>query len=183
MRGAMPPLPNTSSWRGAQLKKKAQGQLHLYLLPDKRVSRLCLEAINLKMIIQIASLTPLRRNHKLLYKSKQSFKCKESVKFKKKLLIYASLYLNEEGELVLPREGNQPYIFMRKAIKKSDIGTQRNKNTCAFCVMVISNTLLDYVGLYNINGLFRTCLVMVTLHYVMSFFSPLLAADLNIYKS
>jgi hypothetical protein len=30
MSGAIPPLPNTPSWRGAQLKK-AQGQL--YLLP------------------------------------------------------------------------------------------------------------------------------------------------------
>jgi hypothetical protein len=30
MRGAIPPLPNTSSWRGAQLKK-AQGQLYLHL--------------------------------------------------------------------------------------------------------------------------------------------------------
>jgi hypothetical protein len=28
MRGAIPPLPNTPSWRGAQLKI-AQGQLHL----------------------------------------------------------------------------------------------------------------------------------------------------------
>jgi len=32
MRGAIPPLPNTPSWRGAQLKK-ARGQLYLYLLP------------------------------------------------------------------------------------------------------------------------------------------------------
>jgi hypothetical protein len=30
MSGAIPPLPNTSSWRSAQLKK-AQGQLYLYL--------------------------------------------------------------------------------------------------------------------------------------------------------
>jgi hypothetical protein len=29
MRGAIPPLPNTPSWRGAQLKK-AQGQLYLF---------------------------------------------------------------------------------------------------------------------------------------------------------
>jgi len=29
MRGAIPPLPNTQSWRGAQLK--TQGQLYLYL--------------------------------------------------------------------------------------------------------------------------------------------------------
>jgi hypothetical protein len=31
MRGAIPPLPNTPSWRGAQLKKEAQGQLYLYI--------------------------------------------------------------------------------------------------------------------------------------------------------
>jgi len=31
MHGAIPPLPNTPSWRGAQSKKKAQGQLYLYL--------------------------------------------------------------------------------------------------------------------------------------------------------
>jgi hypothetical protein len=31
MRGNIPPLPNTPSWRGAQIKKKAQG-FHLYLL-------------------------------------------------------------------------------------------------------------------------------------------------------
>jgi hypothetical protein len=31
MSGAIPPLPNTPSWRGAQFKK-AQGQLYLYLL-------------------------------------------------------------------------------------------------------------------------------------------------------
>jgi hypothetical protein len=31
MRGAIPPLPNTLSWRGAQFKK-AQGQLYIYLL-------------------------------------------------------------------------------------------------------------------------------------------------------
>jgi hypothetical protein len=30
-RGAIPLLPNTSSKRGSQLKKKAQGQLYLYL--------------------------------------------------------------------------------------------------------------------------------------------------------
>jgi hypothetical protein len=29
MRGSIPPLPNTPSWRGAQLKK-AEGQLNLY---------------------------------------------------------------------------------------------------------------------------------------------------------
>jgi hypothetical protein len=34
MRGAIPPLPNTLPWRGAQLKKKAQGQLYLYLYLD-----------------------------------------------------------------------------------------------------------------------------------------------------
>jgi hypothetical protein len=32
MSGAIPPLPNTPSWRGAQLKK-AQGQLYLLPLP------------------------------------------------------------------------------------------------------------------------------------------------------
>jgi hypothetical protein len=31
MSGAIPPLPNTPSWRGAQLKK-TQGQLYLYLI-------------------------------------------------------------------------------------------------------------------------------------------------------
>jgi hypothetical protein len=31
MSGAIPPLPNTPSWRGDQLKKEAQGQLYLYL--------------------------------------------------------------------------------------------------------------------------------------------------------
>jgi hypothetical protein len=31
MHGAIPPLPNTPPWHGAQLKKKAWGQLHLYL--------------------------------------------------------------------------------------------------------------------------------------------------------
>jgi hypothetical protein len=31
MRGAIPPLPNTPSWRGAQLQRKAQGQLYFYL--------------------------------------------------------------------------------------------------------------------------------------------------------
>jgi hypothetical protein len=30
MRGAIPPLPNTPSWRGAQLK--AQGQICLYFI-------------------------------------------------------------------------------------------------------------------------------------------------------
>jgi hypothetical protein len=30
MRGAIPPLPNMPSWRGAQFKK-TQGQLYLYL--------------------------------------------------------------------------------------------------------------------------------------------------------
>jgi hypothetical protein len=30
MGGAVPPLPNTSSWRGAQLEG-AQGELYLYL--------------------------------------------------------------------------------------------------------------------------------------------------------
>jgi len=33
MRGAIPQLPHTPSWRGAQLKK-AQGQLYLYLKPE-----------------------------------------------------------------------------------------------------------------------------------------------------
>jgi hypothetical protein len=34
MRGAIPPIPNTPSWGGAQLKgKKAQGKIYLYLLP------------------------------------------------------------------------------------------------------------------------------------------------------
>jgi len=28
IRGAIPPIPNTLSWNGAQLKKKAQGQLY-----------------------------------------------------------------------------------------------------------------------------------------------------------
>jgi len=32
MRGAIPPLPNTPSWRGAEFKK-AQGQLYLYVHP------------------------------------------------------------------------------------------------------------------------------------------------------
>jgi hypothetical protein len=32
MNGAIPPLPNIPSWRGAQFKK-AQGQLYLYFLP------------------------------------------------------------------------------------------------------------------------------------------------------
>jgi hypothetical protein len=32
MSGAIPPLPNTPSWRGARLKE-AQGQLYLHLLP------------------------------------------------------------------------------------------------------------------------------------------------------
>jgi hypothetical protein len=32
MSGAIPPLPNMPSWPGAQYKKKAQGQLYLYLL-------------------------------------------------------------------------------------------------------------------------------------------------------
>jgi hypothetical protein len=32
MSGAIPSLPNTPSWRGAQIKK-AQGQLYLYVLP------------------------------------------------------------------------------------------------------------------------------------------------------
>jgi len=31
MNGAMPPFPNTPSWRGAQLEKKYQGQF--FLLP------------------------------------------------------------------------------------------------------------------------------------------------------
>jgi hypothetical protein len=31
MCGPIPPLPNTPSWRGAQLK--AQGHLYLYILP------------------------------------------------------------------------------------------------------------------------------------------------------
>jgi heme/copper-type cytochrome/quinol oxidase subunit 2 len=31
MRGAIPPLPNTPSWRGAQLKKP-QGQLYILLI-------------------------------------------------------------------------------------------------------------------------------------------------------
>jgi len=30
MRGAKTPLPSTPSWRGAQLRKKARGQLYLY---------------------------------------------------------------------------------------------------------------------------------------------------------
>jgi hypothetical protein len=30
MHGAKLPLPNTASWRGDQLKNKAQGQLYLY---------------------------------------------------------------------------------------------------------------------------------------------------------
>jgi len=34
MRGAITALPNTPSWR-AQFKKKAQGQLHLYLTFNK----------------------------------------------------------------------------------------------------------------------------------------------------
>jgi hypothetical protein len=37
MSGAIPPLPNTPSWCGAQLKRKAQGQLYLYFtlpVPD-----------------------------------------------------------------------------------------------------------------------------------------------------
>jgi len=32
MRGTIPSLPNTLSWRGAQLKKKAQGLLYFTLL-------------------------------------------------------------------------------------------------------------------------------------------------------
>jgi hypothetical protein len=35
MCGTMPLLPNTPSWRGAQFKKKAQGQLYLYLLIEE----------------------------------------------------------------------------------------------------------------------------------------------------
>jgi len=31
MRGAIPSLPNTPSWRGDHLKKEAQGQLYLYI--------------------------------------------------------------------------------------------------------------------------------------------------------
>jgi len=30
MSGAIPPVPNTPSWRGAQLKKEAQGQLYIF---------------------------------------------------------------------------------------------------------------------------------------------------------
>jgi hypothetical protein len=33
MSGAIPPLPNTPRWRGAQLKE-AQGQLYLYQVLD-----------------------------------------------------------------------------------------------------------------------------------------------------
>jgi hypothetical protein len=36
MRGAIPPLPNTPSWRGAQLKQK--GQLYLYKLKSAYVN-------------------------------------------------------------------------------------------------------------------------------------------------
>jgi hypothetical protein len=32
MGGAIPPLPNMPSWRDAQFRIKAQGQLYLYLL-------------------------------------------------------------------------------------------------------------------------------------------------------
>jgi hypothetical protein len=35
MSGAIPPFPNTPSWRGAQLK--AQGQLYLYLYGSRLV--------------------------------------------------------------------------------------------------------------------------------------------------
>jgi hypothetical protein len=35
MRGAIPPLPSTPSWRGAQLKK-AQGQIYLYLEMNRK---------------------------------------------------------------------------------------------------------------------------------------------------
>jgi hypothetical protein len=39
MRGAIPPLPNTPSWRDAQFKKKAQEQLPLpFTLQGKVVS-------------------------------------------------------------------------------------------------------------------------------------------------
>jgi hypothetical protein len=36
MRGAIPSLPNTPSWRGAQFKKKAQGQLNLFTFAQLR---------------------------------------------------------------------------------------------------------------------------------------------------
>jgi hypothetical protein len=39
MNGVIPPLPNTPSWRGAQLKE-AQGQLYLYLLQYLWTARL-----------------------------------------------------------------------------------------------------------------------------------------------
>jgi hypothetical protein len=35
MSGAVPPLPSTPSWRGAQLNE-AQGQLYLYLIKSYR---------------------------------------------------------------------------------------------------------------------------------------------------
>jgi hypothetical protein len=36
MRGAIPSLSKRPSWRGAQLEKKAQRQLYLYLIQDVR---------------------------------------------------------------------------------------------------------------------------------------------------
>jgi hypothetical protein len=40
MRGAIPPLPNTPSWRGAQLKK-AQGQLYRLTVKLLKAVRIC----------------------------------------------------------------------------------------------------------------------------------------------
>jgi hypothetical protein len=40
IRGAIPPLPNTPSWRGAQLRK-AQRQLHLYLCLTRSEEKSC----------------------------------------------------------------------------------------------------------------------------------------------
>jgi hypothetical protein len=49
MCGAVSPLPNTISWRGAQFRKKAQGQIYLYLNKFSKNMQLKLEQFVCRM--------------------------------------------------------------------------------------------------------------------------------------
>jgi hypothetical protein len=50
MSGSVPPLPNMPSWLGAELKRKAQGQLYLHLYLIKNMFQKKLQTIKSHML-------------------------------------------------------------------------------------------------------------------------------------
>jgi hypothetical protein len=68
MCGAIPPLPNTSSWRGAQFKKSKGTTLHLPLITIIKTKR---EKICLSLVVTI----PSDRNV-IQKKTEKKLKCK-----------------------------------------------------------------------------------------------------------